>query len=211
VDSRHHARARSGPTLHLVPSTGQDGAAAGEIARSKSFRRYPLWRVLSVNGLTIAHYGAGCAAIVLAYRDYPIVGWPVALAYFVFAVVQLYVLMPLVVCPGCVYRTIQDGRCASGLNLISARLCPPSVPTVEFAERSHGALCQSSLCFWSWVFPVPVAVPGLALSFSWIGLALTLTVAALIVVRLAVVFRLIVCSHCLARRWCPVARTRRPA
>lgn len=211
MDSRHPAQARSGATLHLVPSTGQEGAPVDEAPSSRSFKRYPLWRVLGLNGLTLGHYALGCAAILVVYRSYPILGWPIGLAYLVFAVVQLYVLMPLVVCPGCVYRTVRDGRCASGLNLVSARLCPPSARANEFEERTSGALCQSSLCLWSWVLPVPLALPALAVSFSWLGLTLTATVAVLALVRVTVVERLVVCSHCLARRWCPVARARRAA
>jgi hypothetical protein len=196
-------------TLHLVPDAGkEEGAGVDEAPPSRSFRRYPLWRVLCLNGLTVVHYLLGCAAILIAYRGYPILGWPIGLAYFVFAVVQLYVLMPLVVCPGCVYRTVRGGRCASGLNLISARLCPPSPGAIDFEERTHGALCESSLCLWSLVLPVPLALPGLALSFSWPALLLTVTVAALTVIRLAVVTRRAVCPHCLARRWCPVVRAR---
>ena len=208
MDSRHPARARSGGTLHLVPNPGQENASADE---ARSFRRYPLWRVLCLNGLTVGHYFLGCGAILVAYRSYPLVGWPLGLAYLVFAVVQLYVLMPLVVCPGCVYRSVRDGRCPSGLNLISARLCPPSASAIEFRERTHGTLCQSSLCLWSWVLPVPLALPGLAVSFSWLAATLTAIVTALTVIRLALVTKRAVCSHCLARRWCPVVRTRRAA
>ena len=182
MDSRRPAQTRSGATLHLVPSGGQASAAPDE---ARSFRRYPLWRVLCLNGLTVAHYLLGCAAILLAYRSYPLVGWPCGLAYLVFATVQLYVLMPLVVCPGCVYRSVRGGRCPSDLNLLSARLCAPSPSALEFQERSHGALCQSSLCLWAWVVPVPLALPGLVVSFSWLAATLTATVAALALIRLA--------------------------
>jgi hypothetical protein len=194
--------------LHLVANTGQDEPGAAE---ARAFRRYPLWRVLCLNGLTVLDYVVGCAAILLAYRSYPIVGLPVGLAYLVFAVVQLYVLMPLVVCPGCVYRTVVNGRCPSGLNLISARLCPPSPNALEFRERAHGALCQNSLCLWSLVLPVPLALPGVILSFSWLAVVLTATVAVLAVLRLSKVGRRAVCAHCLARRWCPVVRARQAA
>ncbi len=211
MDSRHPAQARSGVLLHLVPGGGPQNATADEAPGPRSFRRYSLWRVLCLNALTLGHYLVGCAAILIAYRSYPILGWPLGVAYLVFSVVQLYVLMPLVVCPGCVYRTVRDGRCASGLNLVSNRLCPPSPRAAEFEERTHGALCQSSLCLWSWILPVPLALPALAVSFTWSALALTATVAVLAVVRLAVVERLVVCSHCLAHRWCPVARARRAA
>jgi hypothetical protein len=197
--------------LHLVPDAGQESAgkeSAGvdETPGSRSFRRYPLWRVLGLNSLTVAHYLLGCGAILVAYRSYPIVGWPIGLAYFVFAVVQLYVLKPLVVCPGCVYRAVRGGRCASGLNLISARLCSPSPDATGFEERCHGIVCESSLCLCSLVLPVPLALPGLALSFSWPALALIVAVAVLTVIRSAVVVRRATCPHCLARRWCPVVR-----
>jgi len=211
VDSRHPARARSGPTLHLVQGTGGDAVDAGRTPEPRAFRRYPLWRVLGLNLLTLGHYLVGCAAVLAAYRSYPVVGWPLGVGYLVFAVVQLYVLMPLVVCPGCVYRTMRRARCASGLNLLSARLCPPAPPPGGFEERGNGAMCQNSLCLWSWILPVPFALPGLVLSFSWQALGLTVAVAVLATVRIAVVERLAVCPHCLARRWCPVERARRAA
>ena len=210
MNSRHPARARSGVTLYLVPGTGDEGDVATGAPKSRSFRRYPLWRVLLTNGLTFVHYVVGASAIVFAYPNYPILGWPIGLAYFVYAAVQLYVLMPLVVCPSCVYRGIQGGRCPSGLNLISARLSRAPMQTAGFDTRTEGTLCQSSLCLWSLVVPLPIALPGLAISFSWMGLALSVAVAVLAAVRLTGVFRLVVCSHCLARRWCPVARARRP-
>ena len=211
MDSHHHAKASSGVALHLVPNTGQDAVAATEAPGRESFRRYPLWMVLSLNGLTLVQYAVGCAAIALSYRSYPIVGWPVAVAYVVYAVMQLYVLMPLVVCPACVYSSIRNGRCANGLNLISVRFSPSPVPGPGFEERTRGALCQSSLCLLSLVLPVPLAVPGLVVSFSWMGLALTLAVGALAGVRLAYIAPRAVCSHCLARRWCPAARSGRVA
>ena len=232
MGSHHPARAGSGTPLHLVPGTGRNDAGRNDAGRddagrddargsgriggeeasgSRSFRRYPLWWVLGLNGLTVAHYVVGCCAILAAYRDSPFIGWPVGLAYLVFAMVQLYVLMPLVVCPGCVYRSIRGVRCATGLNLVSARLCPASPGAIGFEQRAHGALCENSLCLWAWVLPVPLALPGLVLSFSWLALALMVAVAALTVLRLAVVARRAVCPHCLARRWCPVVRSRQAA
>ncbi len=205
MDSRHLAQARRGATLHLLPGAGKDETDADQAPGSRSFRRYPLWRVLGLNGLFVAHYVVGCGAILLAYRGSPIIGWPIGVAYLVFAVVQLYVLKPLVVCPGCVYRSVRGGRCASGLNLISARLCAPSPGATGFKERSHGVGCESRLCWWSLALPVPLALPGLALSFSWRALLLVAAVAGLTVLRSAVV-RPATCPHCLARRWCPVAR-----
>ena len=211
MDSRHPGRARSGVTLHLVPNTGRESASGDEPSRCAVVQALP-----AVAG-TVAQrpdrhaVSLGCAAILAAYRSVPLVAWPVGLAYLVFAMVQLYMLMPLVVCPGCVYRTLSDGRCPSGLNLISAKLCPPSAGAFEFGERAHGALCQSSLCLWSWIAPVALALPALALWFSWTAATLVAIVAVLAVLRLTFVARVAVCPHCLARRWCPAARTQRAA
>ena len=205
MDSRHPARAKSGATLHLVPSVEPPANPGDQAPGPRPFRRFALWRVLSLDGLAVLHYTAGCLAILAAYRGHPVLAWPLGLTYLVFATVQLFVLMPLVVCPGCVYRTIRDGRCPSGLNLISARLCPPSPNALEFRERSHGALCQSKLTWWSWIAPLPLALPGLALSFSWTAAAPTALVVALIAIR-RLASRRAVCPHCLAHRWCPASR-----
>ena len=204
MDSRHPARARSGPTLYLVPSAGppDPGSRAPSVA---SLRRYPLWRVLALNGLTLLAYAAATLAIVVAYRRYPVVGWPVGLSYATFAVVQLYVFKPLVVCPGCVYRGIDDGRCPSGLNRLSRRLGPPPADATGFRERGSGLLCQNRLARWSWILPVPLALPGLVLAFSWPAAALVAAVVGLTLTRWLVV-RLTACPHCLARRWCPALR-----
>ncbi len=205
MDSRHPARARSGPTLRLVPSAGPPLSPGDRAPGAPSLRRYPLWRVLGLNALTLLAYFGACAAILLAYRRYPVVGWPVGLAYAVFAIVQFYVFKPLVVCPGCTYATIRDGRCPSGLNLLSRRLCPPSADPIGFRERGAGLLCEDRLSRWSWLLPVPLALPGLALSFSWPAAVLVAAVAALALLRWLVV-RLTACPHCLARRWCPAIR-----
>jgi hypothetical protein len=78
-----------------------------------------------------------------------------------------------------------------------------------FDTRRQGALCQSNLCLGALLVPLPIALLGLAVSFSWLGLALSVGLAVLLVVRLSGVFRLVACSHCLARPWCPVARAGR--
>jgi hypothetical protein len=170
-------------------------------------RRFPLRQVGALNGLTAAQYVVGCAAIVFAYRRLPIVGLPVGLAYLVYAVTQHYVLMPLTVCPGCVYRAVRDGRCPSGLNVVSALLCERSATAGDFQQRSRGALCSSRLAQASWLAPLPLVVPGLVLSFSAMAALLTGLVAVLALLRLLVVRRA-VCPRCLAQRWCPEGRPR---
>ena len=106
MDARHSARTRSGASLRLVPdpdrqsSAGaaapgapgapdsRDAPATTQPRTTGLRRRFPLWQVGALNGLTIAQYVVGCAAIALAYRRFPIVGLPVGLAYLVYAVTQ---------------------------------------------------------------------------------------------------------------------------
>lgn len=234
MDARHSARARSGASLRLVPDTDRqnptgadapdapgsqhpsdapgsnnapDAPATPQPQAARLRRRFPLWQVGALNGLTIAQYLVGCAAIVLAYRRFPIVGLPVGLAYLVYAVTQRYVLMPLTVCPGCVYRAVRDGRCPSGLNVVSALLCERPATAGEFQQRNRGALCSSRLAQASWLAPLPLVVPGLVLFFSATAALLAALVAVLALLRLLVVRRA-VCPRCLARRWCPEGRPR---
>jgi hypothetical protein len=191
----------------VAPHAGAPSVRTAQASDARSLRHFPLWEVVALNGLTVVQYLAGCAAIVLAYRRAPIVGLPVGLAYLVFAAVQCYVFKPLVVCPGCVYRSLGDGRCPTGLNLVSAAFCRPSASAREFRERCNGALCPSRLSLASWLAPLPLALPGLVVWFSWTAAALAALVATLAVARLLVV-RAAVCPRCLARRWCPASRPR---
>lgn len=176
----------------------------------RPWRRYPLWRSLCLNGVTLGSNALGCAAILVAYHGYPVLGWPLALSYLVFAVAQGYLFMPLVVCPGCVYRTLAGGRCPSGLNRLSARLCPPQPVPGGFAKRSSGVFSSGKLRLYSLVVPLSLALAGIVVRFSWLGVALTVTVASLALLQLTLL-RAMACSHCLARRWCTAARVRHPA
>jgi hypothetical protein len=209
VDLHHPARHKSDVVLRLVPTAGRPADDDRRPARP-SFRRYPLWRVVGFDAFTAAHFALGCAAVLVAWHARPIVAWPVGLAYLVFATVQSFVLMPLVVCPGCVYRTVAGARCPSGLNVLSARLCPPATDTAEFRRRACGPLCQTSLSLCSWVFPLPMALAGLVLQPSWPATALVAALAASLPLR-ALIGRAAVCPRCLSRRWCPAARAARAA
>ena len=83
--------------------------------------RYPLSSITLYNGVTVAHFGVAAAGLVIAFSRWPVVGWLLGVAYVIFAFVQTYLIMPLTVCPYCVYRTLNDSRCVTGLNLLSPR------------------------------------------------------------------------------------------
>jgi hypothetical protein len=50
--------------------------------------------------------------------------WGVSIGsvYLVFALVEMYLLMPLKVCPDCPYYSLENSLCISGLNVVSRKL-----------------------------------------------------------------------------------------
>jgi len=69
-----------------------------KIAKIKLYTRYPATSVLIYNGTTVGHYVLGGMGIIFGY-DFNWTGLPFGLLYIVFAFVQMYILMPYMVCP----------------------------------------------------------------------------------------------------------------
>ena len=69
---------------------------------TRVYAHYPLANVAIYNGVTLTHYGFGAAGIILGYSRWPALAWVAGLVYLAFAFGQMYVLMPLMVCPSCV-------------------------------------------------------------------------------------------------------------
>lgn len=172
---------------------------------AKVYARYPLANIAIYNGITFAHYGLSVAGIVLGYARWPALGWTTGLVYLVFAFGQMYILMPLTVCPSCVYRRLEGARCVSAMNLVSARMTPLA-DEGDFGRRAEGALCHNHLYMASLVAPLVIIPPALVLAFSWTVLALFLAVAALLALRLFVVFPRVACGVCVAKGHCPNAK-----
>jgi hypothetical protein len=169
------------------------------------YRRYPPTNIVIYNGVTLAHYGLGSAGIILGYARWPALGWTVGLIYLAFALGQMYVLMPLIVCPSCAYRRIDGARCISAMNLVSARIAPLA-DFEDFPLRAHGRLCHNNLYMASLIVPLAILLPTLLAAFSWGLLAIYLVIAALFAVRLFVVFPRVACGHCVAKGRCPNAK-----
>ena len=178
---------------------------AHDTSSLKVYKRYPLTNIAVYNGVTLAHYGLGDAGIIVGYARWPLLGWVAGLVYLVFALAQMYVVMPLVVCPSCAYRRIEGARCVSAMNLVSARIAPVAPPE-DFALRARGALCHNNLYMASLIAPLVIIVPALVIAFSWPLLAIFLAVAALFAVRLFVVFPRVACGHCATKGRCPNAK-----
>ncbi len=172
---------------------------------SDVYRVYPLRSVVLYNAVTVLHFGQATAGLLVAYDRWPALSWVLALAYLAVALGHMYFMMPLVVCAACVYATMPEARCVSGLNLIAARL--KLAPLAEFeARRTKGALSHNKLYMGSLIAPLPLLAAGLVVNFSSVALALLLSVAALLAYRILVVFRRVACPHCVAKGRCPNAK-----
>jgi hypothetical protein len=165
---------------------------------------YPLSSLLIYNGATLLHYLLGGLGLALAYgASWP--GWLLAALYLLFAFGQMYLWMPLKVCPNCVYYRLAGSRCVSGLNLVSRRIARAG-DAGDLAARAEGLLCPNNLYLAALVLPVVLILPGLVLSFSLLLLAIWLAVLALLLLRFFVLFPKVACGHCQARDGCPNAQ-----
>ena len=169
-------------------------------------RSYPLRDVVVYNGVTLLHFGVATLGLLAAYDRWPAAAWALAITYLVVALGQMYVVMPLVVCAACVYATMRDARCVSGMNLVAARL-GRRAPLDEFeARRTRGVLSHNKLYMGSLIAPIPLLLVGLIVNFSPLALVALLIVGALLAFRVLVVFRRTACPHCAAKGRCPNAR-----
>ena len=123
---------------------------------NRVYASYPWSSVALYNGVTLLHFGIATLGLLVAYDRWPVLAWVVALAYFVIALGQMYVVMPLVVCSSCVYATMAGGRCVSGMNLVAARLGRTSPPEQFAARRTDGMLSHNKLYTGSLIAPLPL-------------------------------------------------------
>ena len=172
-------------------------------AKAKLYTRYPLSSVLIYNGSTILHFLLGGIGIILGYI-FSWVGYLVGALYLVFAFVQMYVLMPLTVCPSCVYYRAEDSICISGLNVVSKKIAQPRDPK-DFPKRAEGLLCFNNLYMAALLVPILAIIPALVLNFSTWLLAIFLVLVGLLLFRFFVIFPQIACLHCSAKYKCPQA------
>jgi hypothetical protein len=172
---------------------------------ARVYRVFPAASVVLYNGVTLAHFGLGALGLLIGFETWPTLAWILAGAYLVFALGQMYILMPLKVCPTCVYRRMDGARCVSGLNLVSARLAPPR-DRDGFPERARGAFCHNNLYMASLIAPLVLIAPALVIAFSWALVGIFAAVAVLLVLRMFVIFPRVACGHCVERGRCPNAQ-----
>ena len=132
------------------------------------------------------------------------VGPIIGSAYLLFAFIEMYMVMPLKVCPNCPYYVMENSLCISGLNIISRKMAGQG-NIKDFPNRAKGALCHNNMYIASMVLPIILMIVALIITFSWLVLGLLLAVVGLLLFRFFVMFTRIVCLHCAAKNICPNA------
>jgi len=171
--------------------------------KAELYTRYPASSILIYNGATVLHFALGGIGIMLGYNW----SWAAYLfgsLYLTFAFVEMYVMMPLVVCPNCAYYRMRDSLCISGLNVVSIKVAREGDPE-DFPKRGEGMFCPNNLYVASLAIPIIAMIPALVLNFSLPLLAILLVVLGLLLFRFFVIFPKIACLHCYAKYKCPQA------
>ena len=163
-----------------------------------------MFSVFIYNGTTIAHYLLGGAGIILGFSSW--VGFLLGSLYLAFSFLEMYVHMPLKVCPNCVYYSLPNSLCISGLNLVSRRVAREG-SVKAFSNRAKGPFCPNNLYIASLAFPILGIIPALILNFSLLVLVILLVLVGLLLFRFFVIFPKIACVHCRAQNICPQAKS----
>ncbi|MCK5559124.1 MAG: hypothetical protein KAJ51_00965 [Thermoplasmata archaeon] len=176
-------------------------------AKMKVYKRYPLSSILIYNGVTVLHFMFGGLGIIIGYNFIGDgwVGYIFGLIYLAFAFIQMYIIMPLTVCPNCVYYRMKGGLCTTGLNIVSRKIAKQG-DLKYFSNRAKGPLSHNKLYMGALFIPIVVLIPAIILNFSIILLVIFLIVIGLLMLRMFVVFRKIACVHCSAKYRCPNAK-----
>ncbi len=170
------------------------------------YLRYPAWSVATYNGTTILHFLLGGIGIALGYAFSPSAGYIFGFLYVVLSLVEMYVVMPLTVCPNCTYHRAKDSLCISGMNVLSRRIASPGHQK-DFAKRARGLFCQNNLYLAALFVPIAAMIPAIFINFSGALLLVFWIVVALLLFRFFVIFPKIACLHCRAKHACPQAES----
>lgn len=151
------------------------------------------------------HYALGTVGLIWGYQG-SLVAYVAGFVYLAFAIVQMYVLMPLLVCPNCVYYTLDESRCVTGLNAFSKKIAKKG--NIEaFSDRGRGTFCHNNLYMAALILPIIGVAPALAFNFSVALLLMLLALIALLLFRIFVIFPKLACVHCSAKNICPNAQS----
>jgi hypothetical protein len=176
----------------------------GRNTKAKLYSKYPLSSVVIYNGSTILHFLLGGIGITLGYGFSPWAGYTCGVLYFLLSLIQMYVWMPLTVCPNCFYYRAKDSLCVSGLNVLSKKIAEEG-DLKDFPRRGQGLFCPNNLYLASLIVPILAMIPALIVNFSVVLLLIFLVVTGLLLFRFLIVFPRVACLHCRAKHQCPQA------
>jgi len=168
------------------------------------YRKYPVSLILLYNGVTVLHFALGGVGIMLGYGP----SWLAYLfgaLYLAFAFAEMYLVMPLTVCPNCVYYGMKGAVCISALNLVSVKIAQKGA-IKNFSKRAQGLLCHNNMYIASLAIPIIAIIPALIINLSFSLLAIFIVVLGLLLFRFFVLFTKIVCIRCQAKNICPNAQ-----
>jgi hypothetical protein len=174
-----------------------------ERSKAKLYSRYPFSSIFIYNGSTILHYLLGGIGIILGYR-FSWIAYLFGSLYLAFSLAEMYVMMPIMVCPNCVYYKMKDSLCISGLNVISKKVAKEG-DTKDFPKRANGLFCPNNLYMAALIVPIIAVIPAIILNFSFLLLSILLLILGLLILRFFVIFPKIACLHCYAKYNCPQA------
>ncbi len=172
--------------------------------KAKLYTRYPISSVLIYNGSTVLHFLLGGMGIILGYNNLSWRGYTLGGLYIVYAFVVMYAIMPLSVCPKCVYYQLKDSLCISGLNIFSRKIAKPGNPQY-FSRRGKGLFCPNNLYMAALIVPLLAMIPALITNFTIMLLVIFLVLLGLLLFRFFIIFPKIACLHCRAKFKCPQA------
>jgi hypothetical protein len=132
-------------------------------------------------------------------------GYLIGIIYLAFAFTQMYLIMPLTVCPNCVYYRMKDSVCTSGLNLVSKRIAKEG-NIKDFENRAKGPMSHNKMYMGSLITPIFILIPALFLNYSFLLLIIEIVVIILLLFRFFIVFKKTACPHCSAKHRCPNAK-----
>lgn len=175
-----------------------------EKPKAKLYTRYPWSSVFIYNSSTATHYLLGGIGIIIGYSFSSWAGYVFGSFYLVFSFVEMYITMPLTVCPKCVYYRIGGALCISGLNVVSRKIAKEGNQN-DFAKRAEGLFCFNNMYIAALIIPIIAIIPAMIVNFSVPLLIIFLALVALLLFRFFVIFPKIACLHCAAKYKCPQA------
>ena len=145
-----------------------------------NYTKYPITSVIIYNSVTVLHFVLGGTGLVLGYPSW--IGILIASIYLLFAFAEMYVLMPLKVCPNCPYYKLDNSLCVSGLNVVAKRFAKEG-NIKNFSNRAGGFFCANNLYLAGFILPIIALIPALVINFSYILLAILLIMIGLLAFR----------------------------